>query len=86
MWRMITRRQWQSAQVSKIADHVLEIFLPIEASIEQNMMLQSPSRIEELVDIFIHATKVSRDWLDTENVTDFLVDGDWILDMGTGQK
>lgn len=27
--------------------------------LERNAMLQSPSRIEELVQIFIHATKVS---------------------------
>lgn len=30
----------------------------IEALLEKNALLQSPSRIEQLVKIFIHATKV----------------------------
>jgi thiaminase len=37
----------------------LRIHLWIKALLEKNAVLQSPSRIEELVKIFIHATNVS---------------------------
>lgn len=49
--------------------------------IEKNIRLQSPSRIEELVKIFVHATKVS--FRDIFNHGDALLmnttDGDWLL-------
>jgi hypothetical protein len=36
----------------------MNIHSQIKALLEKNAVLQSPSRIEELVKIFIHATKV----------------------------
>ena len=38
---------------------MLLIHLRAKALLEKNAVLQSPSRIEELVKIFIHATNVS---------------------------
>lgn len=36
----------------------LQVKLMISDLLERNMVLQSPSRIEELIKIFVHATKV----------------------------
>lgn len=49
--------------------------------IEKNIRLQSPSRIEELVKIFVHATKVSlRAVFDHGDVLLIdAIDGDWLL-------
>lgn len=52
---------------------------------ERNAVLHSPSRIEELVKIFIHATKVRSTSLHTYQLVSWLtvesahIDGDWIL-------
>lgn len=47
-------------------------------------MLQSPTRIEELVKIFIHATKVSPNDMSCKDASsDPCADGDWFLGNGT---
>lgn len=57
--------------------------------LERHAVLQSPGRIEELVGVFVHATKVSDSWVVLsmlhwnlkQMLTRWLVglDGDWIL-------
>jgi hypothetical protein len=46
--------------------------------LEKHIQLQSPSRVEELVKIFIHALKVCGSLCDVP-CADGLVDGDWFL-------
>jgi hypothetical protein len=52
----------------------------LEGLLERNAVLQSPSRIEELVKIFIHATKVRLTLIQREVIADFL--DRWRLDSG----
>ena len=66
--------------------HVMPVYSQTEALLEKNAVLQSPSRIEELVKIFIHATKVGQ-VRDPTNETSMLTvrqmeTGFW--DMGAG--
>lgn len=58
--------------------------LTLPALLERNAVLQSPSRIEELVQIFIHATNVRITCPRKEENfrADLRIDGDWILDDG----
>ena len=56
-----------------------------EALVEKHACKQSPSRIEELVEIFVHATNVR--WiiytsLSGDAAADFLADGNWVLGDG----
>lgn len=55
--RIVTHR-WRGRDVTDPC-----VFLGKEL-LERNAVLQSPSRVEELVKIFIHATKVSRPMTD----------------------
>lgn len=64
----------------------MPVYSQTEALLEKNAVLQSPSRIEELVKIFIHATKVGQ-VRDPTNETSMLTvrqmeTGFW--DMGAG--
>jgi hypothetical protein len=56
---------------------------PQKALLERHAVLQSPSRIEELVKIFIHATRVSLPgWFQGMRVADSFEDGNWVLGYG----
>jgi hypothetical protein len=62
MWLMTTQKQLDLAQVCE-RQCKNDIYLPSpEALLERHAVLQSPSRIEELVKIFIHATNVRFLW------------------------
>jgi hypothetical protein len=50
--------------------------------VEKHAANQSPSRIEELVKIFIHATKVSRKCKVEVKTADLVTDGNWLLGYG----
>jgi len=54
--------------------------------LERHAVLQSPSRIEELVKIFIHATKVSRPIVFKYIRYLSISDGDRLLGYGSGRK
>lgn len=59
----ITVRQWRKVVVSAVQYSMAEIVVVLIPSylalIEKHASKQSPTRIEELVDIFVHATRVS---------------------------
>ena len=55
------------------------------ALIERHAVLQSPTKIEELVGIFIHATKVNVFSFCSPPSTDIPIDGDGLLGHGIGQ-
>jgi hypothetical protein len=59
MLRMITPRQLESDLVQLLPFRFLGRADESQDLLERNAVLQSPSRIEELVKIFIHATKVN---------------------------
>ena len=52
------------------------------ALVEKHAAKQSPSRIEELVNIFIQATRVSSTYSLMFTVLTHVPDGDWVLGHG----
>ena len=67
-----------------VADDYVEAVRKGREMLERYAVRQSRSRIEELVRIFVHATKVSAVDFGCDGSADGVVDGDWILADGAG--
>jgi hypothetical protein len=83
MWQTTTPKLLLWEDVSP-QDPLLCSLLTSLALLERHAILQSPSKIEELVKIFIHGTKVSFFFPCLPISVDVLFeDGDWLLGYGS---